>query len=66
MVKQYKILTNSNASELTHAVQELIEVGWTPIGGHSVIEKHHQLQYAGMQHKNTIIRSQYSQTLIKE
>jgi len=64
MAKQYKILTDNNASGLNVKVQDMIEIGWQPIGGHSVVEKHHQLQYAGMQHKQTIIRSEYSQTLI--
>ena len=66
MAKDYKILTDPNARALAHAVQEYIELGWTTVGGHSVVEKHHQLQYAGMQHKNTTIRSEYSQTIIKE
>lgn len=63
---QYKILTDTNASELNVKVQDMLEIGWTPVGGHKVVEKHHQPKYAGSQHMQTVIRSEYSQTLIKE
>tara|TARA_R110000772_G_scaffold219593_2_gene330144 strand:- start:675 stop:884 length:210 start_codon:yes stop_codon:yes gene_type:complete len=63
--KQYKILTDTSASGLQVKVQPMLEIGWELKGGHSVVEKHHQCQYAGMQHKQTVIRSEYSQTLVK-
>ncbi len=62
----YKILTSNSASRLSSAVQEHIQEGWKPIGSHGVVETHRQNRFAGMQHKDTTIRVEYSQTVIKE
>ena len=63
---KYKILTDSSASGLNVKVQDMLEIGWKVKGGHKVVEKHHQPKYAGSQHMQTVIRSEYSQTLIKK
>ena len=63
---KYKILTDTSASGLNVKVQDMIEIGWKPKGGHKVVEKHHQPKYSGSQHMQTVIRSEYSQTLVKE
>lgn len=63
---EQKILTARSASELNSKIKEHIEDGWTPIGSHHVVETHHQLRYAGMQHKDTTIDLEYSQTVRKE
>ena len=44
----------------------MMEEGWKPIGGHSVVETHRQNRYSGQQHMDTIIKVEYSQSLIKE
>lgn len=63
---QYKILISRSASQLTASVQDHIEKGWTPQGSHNVVESHRQNRYAGMQHKDTTIELEYSQTVTKE
>jgi hypothetical protein len=60
----YKIVTSSNANSLTEKVNQAISEGWEIIGSHHVVEKHHQLRYSGMQHKDTTIDLEYSQTII--
>jgi hypothetical protein len=59
------VLTAGSASDLNQKVKDMIEQGWTPVGSHKVVEKHHQLRYSGMQHKDTQIQSEYSQTVKK-
>jgi hypothetical protein len=64
--KDYKIVTSTSASQLSEMVRHLmVTEDWQPIGGHGVVEKHHQPQYAGKQLKQTLIKLEYSQTLIK-
>ena len=62
----YKIVSASYPDGLTKRVKELIEEGQKPIGGHSVVEEHRQNRYSGSQHMDTIIKAEYSQTMIKE
>jgi hypothetical protein len=47
-------------------VKEQISEGWKPIGGHGVVEVHRQNRYSGSQHMDTIIKVEYSQTMIKD
>jgi len=58
-----KIITARSAEELNEKMAKMIEEGWMPIGSHHVVEIHHQLRYAGMQHKDTMIQLEYSQTM---
>lgn len=62
----YKIVSSRSPEELTRKVNELIQEGWKPFGSHSVVEIHRQNRYSGMQHMDTRIEVEYSQTLIKE
>lgn len=62
---EYKILSSRSPEELTRKVNELIQEGWKPFGGHSVVEIHRQNRYSGMQHMDTRIEVEYSQTIIK-
>lgn len=62
---EYKILTSRSASGLMEKVKESQMQGWNPIGSHQVVEKNHQLRYSGMQHKDTQIECEYSQTMTK-
>lgn len=61
----YKIISASSPEELTKQVNDLIEKGWKPVGSHLVVETHRQNRYRGQQHIDTLIKSEYSQTLIK-
>lgn len=60
------ILTSSSASGLNTAIKNMVAQGWIPIGSHKVVEIHHQLRYSGMQHKDTVIELEYSQTIKKD
>jgi len=60
------ILTSHSASDLNTKIRQMIEQGWTPVGSHQVVETHHQNRFAGMQHKDTIIEREYSQTIKKD
>ena len=63
---EYKIVYSSSPSGLSEKVNNLINEGWKPIGGHSVVELHRQNRFSGSQHMDTRIESEYSQTMIKE
>ena len=65
-IMEYNILYAPSPEGLIKKVKEHIEQGWKPIGGHSVVEEHRQNRYSGSQHMDTIIKVEYSQTIIKE
>ena len=62
---EYKVVTSQSATGLNETVKNLISEGYKPVGGHNVVEVHHQLRFSGMQHTSTIIDREYSQTMIK-
>ena len=61
-----KVITSHSASGLNEQIEKMIGEGWVPIGSHKVVETHHQMRFAGTQHKDTIIEREYSQTMKKE
>lgn len=61
-----QILTASNASDLNRKINDALLDGWFPIGSHQVVQTHHQMRYSGMQHKDTVIQLEYSQTVQKQ
>ena len=63
---EQKIITSHSASNLNAQLKDMIEEGWTPIGSHQVVETHHQLRFAGSQHKDTTIERESSQTIKKD
>jgi hypothetical protein len=63
---EYIILSAHTPETLTRKVQEKINEGWKPIGGHSVVETHRQNRYRGQDHMDTLIESEYAQTMIKD
>ena len=63
---EYKVVSSPSPEGLTKLVKELIGEGWKPVGGHSVVENHRQNRFSGTQHRDTIISTEYSQTIIKE
>lgn len=65
MIKEQKIITSISANGLNNKIDEMIKDGWQPIGGHQVVQTHHQLRYSGMQHHSTTIDLEYSQTMYK-
>ena len=64
-IVNYKVVTSSNPSELSSKIQDLIDNGWQPIGSHGVVEHRHINRYSGSQHMDTIINTEYSQTVVK-
>lgn len=62
---EQKIITSHTASGLNEQIKKMIAEGWEPVGGHSVVQVHAQNRYTGMQHKDTIYDSEYSQTMRK-
>ena len=63
---EYKVVSSSSPEGLTRQVNELILSGWKPVGSHSVVEDLRQNRFSGTQHMDTIIKTEYSQTMIKE
>ena len=64
--QEYKIATASTAAGLQATVNGWIEEGWTPYGGHQVVEIHRQNRYSGTQHMSTQVQHEYSQALSKK
>jgi len=62
---EYNILYAPSPEGLVKKVEEHMKQGWKPIGGHSVVEEHRQNRYSGSQHMDTIIKVEYSQTIVK-
>ena len=62
---EQKIIRSNSIEEINKKMSELIQDGWEPIGSHQAVARHHQLRYAGMQHKDTMIEIEYSQTMRK-
>lgn len=63
---EYKVVSAYSATGLNTKVAVLINDGWKLVGGHTVVEVHRQNRYAGSQHMDVLIESEYSQTMIKE
>lgn len=63
---KYNVLSTHSPETLVRMVEEKIKEGWKPIGGHLVVETHRQNRYRGSEHIDTLIKSEYSQTIIKE
>lgn len=62
---EQKIITSHTTSGLNEKIKQMIAEGWEPVGGHSVVQVHAQNRYSGMQHKDTLYESEYSQTMKK-
>lgn len=62
---EYKIIEGGSPNEITRKVNELIQEGWTPVGGHQVVVRREQNRYSGQQHMDTLNQLEYTQTLIK-
>lgn len=65
-IMEFKILRSHTASGLNQQINEHIFEGFKPVGGHQVVKVHEQLRFSGLQHKDTIIEVEYSQSMIKE
>ena len=63
---EQKIITAHSASDLNSKLTDLMKEGWKPIGPHQVVEVHHQMRFAGMQHKDTTIEREYSLSIQRE
>ena len=63
---EYKVLTSSSPEGLTEKINNLIKDGWKPTGSHHVVEQHRQTRYSGSQHQDTLIKHEYSISMVKE
>ena len=63
---EYKVVTSNHASDLTSKVNALIQDGFECVGSHHVVETHRQNRYSGAQHMDSVIQSEYSQTMVKK
>ncbi len=63
---EFKVIVSHSGEDLTRKVNELIEIGWKPIGSHQVCIRHQQNRFRGQQHVDTLNDIEYSQTLTKE
>jgi hypothetical protein len=61
---KYKIVSASSPEGLSNTINLLIGEGWQPVGAHQVVIIHEQKRYSGMQHMDTIHKTEYSQTMI--
>jgi hypothetical protein len=65
-IMEYKVLTSSSPEGLTEKINNLIKDGWKPTGSHQVVEQHRQNRYSGSQHQDTLIKHEYSISMVKE
>jgi len=65
-IMEYKVLTSSSPEGLTEKINNLINDGWKPMGSHQVVEQHRQNRYSGSQHQDTLIKHEYSISMVKE
>ena len=65
-IMEYKVLTSSSPEGLTEKINNLIKNGWKPMGSHQVVEQHRQNRYSGLQHQDTLIKHEYSISMVKE
>jgi len=63
-ILKQQVIYATSAFTLNKKIDEAIAEGWQPLGSHQVVNSHHQLRYSGMQHKDTQIESEYSQTIV--
>jgi hypothetical protein len=63
---EYKVIEGGSPHEITRKVNELIQEGWTPIGGHQVVVRREINRFSGTQHRDTLNDIEYTQTLIKQ
>ena len=63
---EYKVLTSSSPEGLTEKINNLIKDGWKPTGSHQVVEQHRQNRYSGSRHQDTLIKHEYSISMVKE
>lgn len=62
---KYKIVSSSSPEGLSNTINLLIGEGWQPVGAHQVVVVHEQNRFRGDQHMDTIYKTEYSQTMIK-
>jgi len=62
----YKVISSTHPDGLTGMVRSHIEQGWKPVGSHQVVITHIQNRYAGSQFMDSVYKSEYSQTMIKD
>lgn len=62
---EFKVISSSSAEGLSRKIKESMDEGYQPVGSHQVVELHRQNNFSGSQHMSTVIRSEYSMSMIK-
>ena len=60
--KQVIIFANT-LTELNKMMERMYDEGWKAVGSHKVTEVHRTNRYSGLQHMDTIIEMEYSQSM---
>lgn len=63
-IKAQKVIYADSVGSINEQISKGMTEGWTPLGSHQVVVSHEQLRYSGMQHKDTIVSKEYSQTMV--
>jgi hypothetical protein len=65
-IDKYRVIKTGSVSQLNTLVNDLVKLGYKPIGSHKVVVKFSQNKFAGSQHMATQNELEYSQTLLLE
>lgn len=65
-MKKTIIITGAHANELQEGINKYQEKGFESVGSHKVTTTHVQNRFAGMQHKDSVHRNEWSITMKKE
>lgn len=64
-IKEQKVIYANSVGSINEQISKYIAEGWQPIGSHMAVVSHEQLRYSGMQHKDTIVEVEYSQSIVR-
>lgn len=65
-MKKTIIVTGAHATELQTGINKYQDKGFESVGSHKVVTTHVQNRFAGLQHKDSVHRSEWSITMTKE
>lgn len=63
MASEQKIIAAGTPEALNAKIKKYQKEGWECVGGHTAIQLHAQLRYAGTQHMDTLHKTEYAQSM---
>ena len=60
------IISSKSLQGLNEKIEKYYNEGYGVVGGHQVVEVHHQNRFRGTQHVDTIVEHEYSITLVRQ